>query len=113
MKIADLYLASFPLAGRGGSKLRPVLLLTGPVGEVPEFLTGYISSVIPQKLLPSDLIIDPTSAEFASCNLRVISVLRLHKLATVHERDLKRYLGSLSATAMTEVESRLRTLLNL
>ena len=32
-------------------KLRPVLLLTGAVGSVPEVLVAYISSVIPLTLL--------------------------------------------------------------
>jgi len=40
-------------------KLRPVLLLTGPVGPVPEVLVAYISSVRPTVLLDSDLLIDP------------------------------------------------------
>lgn len=32
----EVYLASFPFGGSAGMKLRPVLLLTAPVGSVPE-----------------------------------------------------------------------------
>ncbi len=35
----EIHLASFPFGGSAGMKLRPVLLLTGPVGSVPEVLT--------------------------------------------------------------------------
>src|SRR5438270_7884805 len=64
-------------------KIRPVLLLTGTLGSVPEVLVAYISSVTPAKLLPSDLILDPNKPEYRSTHLKTTSVLRLHKLATV------------------------------
>jgi hypothetical protein len=71
-------------------KIRPVLLLTGPVGAVPEVLVAYISSVIPSQLLPSDLRLDPALPEFRSTNLKISSALRLHKLATIHCSSLAR-----------------------
>ncbi len=108
-----IYLASFPFGGSAGMKLRPVLLLTGPVGSVPEVLVAYISSVIPASLLPSDILLDPAAAEHSSANLRTASVLRLHKLATIHARNVIRRLGALSDTTATEVDDKLRALLNL
>ncbi len=44
-------------------KLRPVLLLTNPVGSIPEVLVAYISSIIPSQLLPSDMLLDPNKPE--------------------------------------------------
>ncbi len=73
----DVYLARFPFGGRTGSKLRPVLLLTGPEGSVPEYLVGYM------------------------------------RLATIHQSDLARFLGSISSTLKNDVDTKLRTLLNL
>jgi mRNA interferase MazF len=64
-------------------KLRPVLLLTGSLGSVPEVLVAYISSVVPAQLLPSDLLVDPAKPEFRNTHLKVTSALRLHKLATI------------------------------
>ncbi len=93
-------------------KLRPVLLLTGPIGDVPEVLVAYISSVIPSTLLPSDLVLDPATAEHASTNLKTKSVVRLHKLATIHARSVVRHLGSLTPTTASEVDERLRMLLD-
>jgi mRNA interferase MazF len=74
-------------------KLRPVLLLTGAVGSVPEVLVSYISSVIPSRLLSSDLVMDPAKPEFRSTDLKTLSTLRVHKLATIHASSLVRYLG--------------------
>ena len=47
MRPGDIYLAQFPFGDVPGMKLRPVLLLTGPIGGIPEVLVAYISSVIP------------------------------------------------------------------
>jgi len=94
-------------------KLRPVLLLTSSVGSVPEVLVAYISSVMPANLLPSDIVLDPTTATHASTNLKTQSVVRLHKLATIHSRNVVRRLGVLSQETAHEVDQQLRALLDL
>lgn len=107
----EIYLAGFPFGDTAGMKLRPVLTLTGPLGRVPEVLVAYISSVIPSALLLTDIILDPSGAEYRSTNLKTTSVLRLHKLATIHRSSLVRRLGQLPQLATGEVEQRLRVLL--
>lgn len=113
MRPDEIVLASFPFGDSPGMKLRPVLLLTGHLGSVPEILVAYISSVIPSALLPSDIVLDAANAEHASTNLKTTSVLRLHKLATIHARNVVRRLGTLSPATGLEVDQRLRALLNL
>jgi mRNA interferase MazF len=113
MRPGEVYLAYFPFGDVPGMKLRPVLLLTTPIGTIPEILVAYISSVIPAQVLPSDLLIDPKATEFSSTNLKVRSTLRLHKLATIHCSSLARYLGKLDSAAWTAVTSKLKDLLNL
>jgi hypothetical protein len=107
----EVYLASFPFGDTAGMKLRPVLTLTGPMGPVPEVLVAYISSVIPHPLLPSDIVLDPSTAEHAPTNLKSTSVLRLHKLATIHCRAVVRRLGHLSTVTAVEAQLRLTALL--
>ena len=109
----EICLASFSFGGSAGMKLRPVLLLTGPVGSVPEVLVAYISSIIPSVLLPSDILLEPAAAEHTSTNLKTTSVLRLHKLATIHARSVVRRLGVLSPGTAAEVDGKLRTFLGL
>ena len=113
MKPDEIYPANFSFGGSTGMKLRPVLLLTGPVGGVPEVLVAYISSVMPSPILSSDLILDPATADHASTNLKTKSVVRLHKLATIHSRSVVRHLGTLSPGTSSEVGDKLRVLLNL
>lgn len=109
----EIYLASFPFGDTAGMKLRPVLTPTGPLGPVPEVLVAYISSVVPQALLASDIVLDPSTAEHTSTSLKTKSVLRLHKSATIHSRAVVRRLGRLSATTASEVDRKLGTLLEL
>ena len=113
MQPGEIYLAHFPFGGGPGMKLRPVLVLTPPVGQVPEVLVAYISSVLPPTTLPSDMVLDPAQSEHAGTNLKTVSVLRLHKLATIHRRSLVRYLGKLSPATSADVASKLRVLLGL
>lgn len=113
MAPGEVYLANFPFGDGAGMKLRPVLLLTAGLGTIPEVIVAYISSVIPPALLPTDLILDPTDPKFASLQLKTKSVLRLHKVATIHQRSLARKLGRIPDSAWTDVELRLKSILNL
>ncbi len=109
----EIYLSHFPYGGSAGMKPRPTLVLAGPVGTIPEVLVAYISSVIPATPLPSDIVLGPSLPENACTNLKVVSVVRLHKLATIHQRSVLRYLGKVSPATEAEVATKLRQLLNL
>jgi len=113
MKCDEIHLASFPFGGSAGTKLRPVLLLTGPLGSVPEVLVAYISSVFPSALLPTDIVLDPLTPEHAPTRLKTRSVLRLHKLATVHTRSVVRRLGTIPQATSLDVKEKLRAMLDL
>ncbi|HLH20501.1 MAG TPA: type II toxin-antitoxin system PemK/MazF family toxin [Bryobacteraceae bacterium] len=111
MRPGEIFLASFPFGDIAGMKLRPVLVLAGPIGPIPEVLVAYISSVLPTALMPSDLVLDPAQAEFRSTNLKTASVLRLHKLATIHASMIARHLGDLPDAQKPAVAAKLRDLL--
>ncbi len=111
MTPGEIYLANFPFGGSAGMKLRPVLLLTGPIGSVPELLVAYISSVPPSQMLPTDLLLDPAKPEHVATRLKTASVLRLHKLATIHHRSVMRHLGVMSSGAWMQVQNKLRQML--
>ena len=59
MSPGEVHLANFPFGGTVGAKPRPVLLLTGPLGSVPEVLAAYMTSIIPAPFLPTDILMDP------------------------------------------------------
>jgi hypothetical protein len=55
-------------------KLRPVLLLTGTIGPSSEVLAPYISSVVPSRLLVSDIVLDPNVPEYHQMALKTLIV---------------------------------------
>jgi mRNA-degrading endonuclease toxin of MazEF toxin-antitoxin module len=69
--------------------------------------------VLPAQPLPSDRVLDPTQSPFQTTNLKVPSVLRLHKLATIHSSSLVRHLGVVESAQQGIVASKLKTLLGL
>jgi hypothetical protein len=64
MRPGEIFLAHFPFGDVPGMKLRPVLLLTEPIGSIPEVLVAYISSVVPTHPRSSDIVVDPKQARF-------------------------------------------------
>src|ERR1700676_2683322 len=108
MRPGDVYLAQFPFGDVPGMKLRPVLLLTGTLGSVPEVLVAYISSVVPVQLLSSDLVMDPIQAAFQNTHLKGASTFRLHKLATIHCSSLARHLGHIEPPHQSLIASKLK-----
>jgi mRNA interferase MazF len=113
MRPGEIYLAQFPFGDVAGMKLRPVLMLTGAIGPIPEALVAYISSVVPVQLLASDILLDPATPEFRTTQLKTTSVLRLHKLATIHCSSLARRLGAVGPGIQGTVAEKLQVLLRL
>ncbi len=113
MRRGEIVLGSFPFGDMAGAKLRPLLLLAGPVGTGTEVVAAYISSVIPPSLLASDVLLDAAHPQHQSTRLKVVSVLRLHKIGTIHTSTLQRYIGFISPAVQQEVDTKLRTVLKL
>jgi mRNA-degrading endonuclease toxin of MazEF toxin-antitoxin module len=55
--------------------------------------------------------LDPAKPEFRSTKLKTASVLRLHKLATIHASMIARHLGTLPQSQKTAVAAKLHNLL--
>ena len=109
----EIYLASFPFGNAPGMKLRPVLMLTSPLGSSAEVIVAYISSVIPRTFLTSDILLDAKSTSSSTTGLKVRSLLRLHKLATIHRSVVKRYMGNLDKATMDDIDAKLILLFSL
>ena len=103
-------LVPFPFDDLTGSKVRPAVCLTDAVGAHRQVVLAFITSVVPPKLEPTDLLLDPSSADFAGTGLRVRSALRLHRMVTVSATIIQRQLGVLPPKLQVEIKQRLRTL---
>lgn len=108
MKPGDIFLGQFPFGDAPGTKLRPVLILSAVTGSAAEVLVAYISSVIPSDHLATDMLLDPTADGDQDTNLKMRSVVRLHKLATIHRSSLVRFLGRMSPARLVTAQANLR-----
>lgn len=89
-------LVPFPYDDVSGSKLRPAVCLTQPMGARRHVILAYITSRIPTTILETDILLDTNYPDFATTGLRKSSTLRLHQLMTVSTVVIQRELGVLS-----------------
>lgn len=106
-------LVPFPFDDFSGTKVRPAVCLTDPIGTHRHVILAFISSRVPTDLMETDFTLDSAQADFAATGLRVSSTLRLHRLMTVTTSFLQRELGELSPRMQEEVNNRLRKLFSL
>jgi mRNA interferase MazF len=89
----DIVLVPFPFTDLSGQKARPALIISpDPVGS--DVLLAFISSVIPATPETTDYVLDTTHPTFPQTGLKVVSVFRMSKLATLHRSLILRRLGS-------------------
>jgi len=108
MQPGEIFLGAFPFGDAPGMKVRPVLVLSPVTGPSVEVLVAYVSSVVPEQLLPTDIVLDPSTAIDRETRLKTRSVLRLHKLATIHLASLPRFLGRLTPERLANARALLR-----
>jgi mRNA interferase MazF len=105
-------LVPFPFDDLSGTKVRPAVCLSGPIGVHRQVIVAFISSVVPSAggLEATDLPIEPGTADFVQTGLRVRSVVRLHRMVTISAAIIQRQLGELSPNLQSQVQDRLRSL---
>ncbi len=108
----NVVLTRFPFTDLTGASLRPAVIVSqGQFGH--DMVLVAISSVVRGTLAPTDYTIEPNHPEFILTGLRVMSVFRMHKLATVERSVITRRLGHLGPQLQAEVDRLLREVLAL
>ena len=82
--------------------------MPGPFDE----LICAITSQLRYKVEGLDEVIKRTDDDFKPSGLKVPSLIRIGKLATVEEEVLEGVLGEISSERLTKILKRLRTILN-
>jgi mRNA interferase MazF len=108
----DVVLTQFPFTDLSGARVRPAVVVPqGQMGE--DVVLAAISSVFRGALAPTDYTVATTHPEFVRTGLRVASVFRMHKLASVERAVIIRRLGRLGPQLQAEVDRLLRVVLGL
>jgi mRNA interferase MazF len=98
-KRGSVVLVRFPYTDLTGSKVRPAVIVTPEkyLANSEDVLCAFISSVLPDPLLQTDIVISSIHSDFRRAGLKRSSVLRTHKLVLLNKELVYSKLGDLSA----------------
>lgn len=107
MKPGDIVLIRFPQTDLQAGKLRPALVIANTPGRYEDVLLALVSSRTYQAISGFDEIIDPSDSDFEATGLKVRSVIRLARLATVESSVINARLGNISHERLQQIKRRL------
>ncbi len=113
MRRGTVVLTPFPFTDLAGAKVRPAVVVSRTDRTGDDVILAFVSSALPGRPLPTDLPLDPSHPEFRNTGLKVPSVIKCDKLATVRQRIVLGELGVLSPTLLQDLNQRLRHALEL
>jgi mRNA interferase MazF len=115
MKRGDIVLLDYPYTDGSGSKVRPVLIVQDDRDN--QRLTNTIVALITKNVSrahePTQLLIDITTPDGQRSGLNQSSAVACGNLFTVAQTKVRRVIGTLSASAMAQIDTCLRAALDL
>jgi len=100
-----IVLVPFPFTDLSATKLRPALVLHEGERDV---IVAFISSRIPPKPSDTDVIITQDHPEFPLTGLKVDSVIKLDKVATLSKNLIIGEIGEIGPKLKDEINEKLR-----
>lgn len=108
-----IVLLPFPFTDLSSSKVRPALIVSDAKYAEGDVSVVFISSKIPKRVKATDFVLGPSARHFELTGLKVASVIKCNKLATLDRRIVLGELGFLSPADLKEVDEALRLALGL
>jgi mRNA interferase MazF len=112
MKSGDIVLVRFPQADLKAGKMRPALVVAIAPSRHSDLLLALISSRIYQAIPEFDDIIHISDDDYIETGLKITSVIRLSRLATVESSVINARLGNISLDRLKRITVRLIDWLN-
>ncbi len=113
MTSGKVVLVPFPFDDLTGTKVRPAICLTEPIGPHRHIVVAFITSRVQATTLDTDVSVRPQDPDFTQTGLRVPSTICLHRLMTIAGSTVLRELGVLFDSRLAEIRLRLRRLFHL
>lgn len=99
-----IVLIPFPFTNLTTTKLRPALVLFEGERDV---VVAFISSRVSRELVPTYIIVDETHPEFKLTGLKVASVIRLDKVATISKDLILGEIGEIGVKLKKEINRKI------
>lgn len=110
MDSGDLILISFPFTIPNQSKIRPAVIITKTLDKYSDIIVCAISSVVPKKLSEREILIGRNAKYFKKTGLRVDSVIKIDRIATLRETDVVAVIGKCSAELWETISNKFKDL---
>ncbi len=107
----DILLVRFPFTDLSAGRVRPALVVGRSGGD--DVIVAFITSRADRADPRAEHLLEPTDPGFASTGLRVPSVIRLNKIATLNRELVRRRLGRIERRAALAVGQALRYVFDL
>lgn len=108
-----IVLVPFPFSDLSGDKVRPALVVAHP-RRADDLIVAFISSQTKDKHLgPVDIALGQSHSSFEQSGLKIDSVIKLAKLATLEQKIVLGELGNINDQLQKEVDKKLLSLFNL
>jgi mRNA interferase MazF len=115
MTRGDVVIVQFPYVDGGRGKVRPALVVQNDRDNrrLTHTVIAMITGNTRHAHEPTQLLIDPQTAEGASSGLHGPSAIKCGNLFTIDQQDVVRVIGRLSPVLQTQVDERLKAALQL
>ncbi len=110
MSKGDIVLVYFPFTDLKGRKLRPALVLYEGKRDI---VLAFISSRLEKYDPKTSVIIRKEDPGFEETGLKVSSIIRLDKIATIHKSLVAGKIGTLPQHFREKVNKKIKTLLTI
>ena len=114
MKRGDIVIVDYPYSDKGGSKVRPALVVQADAknNQLTDTIIALITSRL-HRLLDTHLVIDIATPAGKRTGLRLQSAVQCENLYTIDQKMVLTTIGKLGADAMRQIDDKLRLALAL
>jgi len=106
-KFGHIVLTPFPFTDLSGNKVRPALIL-GVQEKGDDVTVCFISSIPQSKIYKFDILIDENSTDFKKTGLKLKSVVKTTKIATLDKAVILGKIGELDSKNIQKVKKILK-----
>ncbi len=113
IKRGAIVLIPFPFTDLSSQRIRPALVVSDDEKSGDDAIVVFISSVIPRHIRKTEFVIMDTHPSFLATGLKVPSVIKCDKIATLDRRIIIGEMGHITEAIQKEIDARLCVALRL
>lgn len=113
MKRGTIVLAPFPFTDLSTGKRSPAIIVSKENPEKTDLIIAFISSIIPETISETDLIIKSTDKDFKQTGLHKTSIIKIDKFLTIEKQLLVGEIGVLPANLLDDLNGKLKMVFDL